>query len=137
MGLILTDQALSTPEIEWPILDKIVLFQDIFILSDCTWGTLAHKDKCDKCGATKGTVIYTSCCHTRQVFCKCVCNTVLGTIACQNLASECVGLDMIAKQELSSQEENQNLMIARQAELSSQDKTMVLRIFSKFNKYNV
>lgn len=74
--------------VTWPDTSKIVPFDDIFILSGCTWGPLAYEDIC-KCNTKKGLVIYSSCCNTRQVVCKCIMNEDGTKIRCQNVASEC------------------------------------------------
>lgn len=137
LGAKLTDVYQIFPTIEWPVMEKIHSFKDLYILKDCTWGTLSNKDRCGKCGATKGTIIYSSCCYTRQIFCKCDCNLVDSTVPCQNLSSKCIGDVMHIKDLLQSQSLNKHINVELRKTLLEQDKTIVPRIVGKFNSKDI
>ena len=137
LGTKLTDVYEIFPTTEWPTMSKINPMKNVQILKDCTWGTLSSKDKCGKCGATKGTVIYSSCCYTRQIFCKCDCDLVNSTVPCQNLYSECIGDVMHIKDLLLSQSFNKEMNVEMRKTLLDQDKTIVPRIVGKFNSEDI
>jgi len=137
LGTKLTDVYKIFPTTEWPVRDKLNSLKDVNILKDCTWGPLSNKDRCDKCGATNGTVIYSSCCYTRQVFCKCDCDLENSTVPCQNLSSECIGDVMHIKDLLLSQPFNKDVNVQLRETLLEQDRTIVPRIVGKFNSEEI
>tara|TARA_R100000750_G_C2299410_1_gene78190 strand:+ start:58 stop:567 length:510 start_codon:yes stop_codon:yes gene_type:complete len=82
-----------TKNVRWPITTEIVDYDEIYIMSGCTWGTLSYRNKCPGCGMTKGNVIVSSCCYTKQIICRCVADTQNNTIKCQNMTTNCCNMD--------------------------------------------
>jgi len=76
-------------DIPWPKTEEIVRYDDIYVMSGCSWGTLACRDVCNGCGMTKGNRIISSCCFSRQIVCRCVTDMKANTVACQNISKDC------------------------------------------------
>lgn len=121
------------PSIDWPVKENIRSYEDLFILSNCTWGMLAFNDQCVGCKAIRGIIIYSTCCQTRQVFCKCSVYKEEQAIACQNSASECCLNKMNIKELFDHADENREIFIQKIASLSTIDKTFVPQLVSPFN----